>query len=221
MIHILVVNINNLKYTRDLVSDLRNQTGEFKLTIMDQGSTEEGTKEYLDSLLDSGIELDVVYNEENVDLSRLWNKFYLETSEPYLCFLNNDLRILSNFVSDIYEIFHGGSDIGCVVHITNPTRFIGEELAYVISDKKFVQGWEFTVKREAYTLIPDDLKTFGGDDYIFYNLYKNRWKVAVALSSPIIHYGRRSRKYYKGDRNEEVIAYRKYGFEKLPYGARI
>ncbi len=225
MMHILVVNINNLKYTKDLIDDLSKQTYPFKLTLVDQGSSEIGTQEYLNklALMD---EFRIVGNDTNVDLCRLWNKFYLETTEPYLCFLNNDIRVTSNFVSDTVEIFKKEAHVGCVVHISNDSRYQESELSYVIPHARFVQGWDFSLRREAYTLIPDEFKMFGGDDYLFLNLYSNGWKVAVALSSPIIHYGKKSYGYYRGNRHEEIETYlkgghKRNGYPRLRYGATL
>ena len=75
MIHILVVNINNIKYTQDLISDLLKQTESFNLTIVDQGSTELNTKECLSSLDINNTKcknLNVIYNKENVYLNKVW-----------------------------------------------------------------------------------------------------------------------------------------------------
>jgi hypothetical protein len=73
------------------------------------------------------------------------------------------------------------------------------------------------MRKEAYSLIPDELDTFGGDDYLFINLYKKHWRVACALSSPIIHYKAQSRKYFTGDRNLEKTKLDKYRTERIPY----
>ncbi len=88
---------------------------------------------------------------------------------------------------------------------------------YEIARKRICQGWAFTIRREAYFPIPDDLRVFGGDDYLFTNLYLKGWQVAVALSSPIIHYHARSRRYFDGDRNEEARRLGKYVDRKLTY----
>ena len=50
-ISVLVVNLNNLQFTKDCISDLMSQDCEFNLTIIDQNSSEEGTKEYFKNLL--------------------------------------------------------------------------------------------------------------------------------------------------------------------------
>jgi GT2 family glycosyltransferase len=61
-ISVLVVNLNNLQFTKDCVNDLMSQDCEFNLTIVDQNSSEEGTKEYF-STLPSNIEF--IQNESS------------------------------------------------------------------------------------------------------------------------------------------------------------
>lgn len=214
--HILVVNINNLQMTKDLLGDIYAQTHPYCLRIVDNGSQEEGTRDYFESL-----NADVIYNDTNVDLCRLWNKFFSETTDQYLCFLNNDVRIPPNFVSDTVAVFEMESEVGCVVHIAGQPENYSNQLEYKIAKRKFCQGWDLTVRREAYTIIPDDIKVYGGDDYIFSNLYLKGWKVAVALSSPIIHYNAQSMKWYTGNRKESTKAYLRYGYKQLQYGARL
>jgi hypothetical protein len=108
------------------------------------------------------------------------------------------VRVPSNFIEDTVEIFKLEPAVGCVVHATNLFQKVGP-LSYVIPEKKFTQGWDFTIRDEAYSLIPGEFGMFGGDHYIFNHLHRDGWKVAVALSSPIIHYYARSRMFTERD----------------------
>lgn len=211
-----IVNINNLFYTRNVINDLSQQTSEFDLTVVDQGSKEQGTQEYLDSLVLKGIK--VIQNKENVPLNYLWNKFYMESKSPYICFLNNDVRIPSNFVEDTINVFDKEDGVGAVIHSTNHPRFQKTtDLKYIILGGPFAQGWDFTLRKEAYVPIPDDLKFFGGDDWLFNKLWYNGWKTAVVLSSPIIHFYAKSRRHYRGNREMEASALRAHGIGRIPY----
>ena len=221
VIHFIVVNINGLAYTTSVVQDLMAQTSSFLATIYDQASVEPGTGEFLATLQPP---FDVVQNEINIGLNRLWNRHYEVTNAPYMCFLNNDVKIPTNFVEDTVAVLDAEPTVGCVIHSTNhPDYRECGPLQYVIKHGPLVQGWDFTLRREAYYPIPDDLDTFGGDDYLFSKLHKHGWKVAVLLSSPIIHYYARSRRYFTGSRHEESRNYLKHGFRKLhvcPYSRR-
>lgn len=82
----------------------------------------------------------------------------------------------------------------------------------------YVQGFDFTMRKEVYTEIPEDLKFFGGDDWLFTKMYEKGYHTACAVSSPVIHYNASSRKYYKGSRQEEDHALReRYGIGRLSY----
>ena len=47
-ISILLVNLNNLEYTKECLNDLLNQDIVFNLRLIDQNSSEFGTKEFFD-----------------------------------------------------------------------------------------------------------------------------------------------------------------------------
>lgn len=213
MIQFIIVNLNGLKYTGPLVEDLKRQTSPFAATIYDQASTQPGTDKFLSSLEQP---FSYIKNPTHVPLNRLWNLHFQNSTAPYLCFLNNDIRVPVNFVEDTVAVFEAEPEVGCVIHTTNHPQYREcGPLDYVVLSNQVVQGWDFTFRREAYTIIPDDLETYGGDDFLFTYLYRNGWKVAVVLSSPIIHYYARSRRYYSGDRQLEAETYAKYGFRKL------
>jgi len=214
VLNILIVNINNLEYTKNLIDDLLCQTVRPKIFLVDQGSTEEGTREYLYSLDN----IYVIRNDHNVSLSRIWNNFYTMTDGGYLCFLNNDIRVPDNFVKDTMMTFEMDKSIGCVVHATNnPEYKKRDDLVYVVNVDQFCQGWDFSIRREAYTIIPDEITFFGGDDFIYHNLYEEKWGVATVLSSPIIHFHAKSRKEFKGDRDADLVHLRKYVKNKFNY----
>jgi hypothetical protein len=219
IIHVLIVNLNNLFFTKDLLNDLSRQSYPFKLTLIDNCSEEEGTKEFFEELNYQFIHKKILFDVK-VDLNRLWNGLFLSSDADYLCFLNNDIRIPSNFIEDTVNIFDKEPEVGIVVHATNHLDYQSvKDLEYRIMPYKFVQGWDFTVRAGSFSMIPDDLKVFGGDDYIFNHYYKMGWKAAVALSSPVIHFYGRSRKYFDGDRKEETENFQKYFPERLPYGS--
>ena len=214
VIHAVIVNVNGLKYTRQLINCLADQTVTYRATVYDQASTETGTREYFATL---GGSFDFIQNNEHVGLNRIWNQHFLTTDSKYLSFLNNDLWVPTNFLEDTVAVFEAEPTVGCVIHSTNHPDFAKSmPLWYEILLHPVVQGWDFSLRREAFSLIPDELVTFGGDDWLFAKLYENGWKVAVVLSSPIIHYYARSRRYYIGSRQTEAEAWRRYGYPKLP-----
>ena len=188
-IGVLVVNLNNLNFTKKCIRDLQEQTNQnFKIYLFDQNSDEEGTSEYLSECKENGIRIN--QNCSNIPLIRIWNFFKDICNSDYLCFLNNDVELSNNFIDDTIQIFEKEPTVGIVVHITNNPKYLiaKKELEYRIFDKPLRQGWDFTIRRGIMPEIHPKLQLFYGDDYLFSKIDAMGYKVAIALSSPIIHY---------------------------------
>ena len=206
--HVLVVNRNNLALLIDCITDLQRQTVPFALTVVDNSSIEDGTKAYLNNL-----DAQVIFNKSNVPLNTLWNQFAKQAEEPYLCFLNNDVRLPRNFVEDSQSLLKHKRKIGITCHVTNnPSYDKTGKLTYHLLSPNERQGWDFTIRKALYKPIPRTLQWFYGDDYLWHHVYKSGYEGAVLLSSPIIHYqGATSRRHIK---RGDVMAYRQLGMRK-------
>jgi hypothetical protein len=189
MISVLVVNLNNLEFTKNCINDLMLQDCDFNLTIIDQNSTEEGTKEYF-STLPSNIEF--IQNSINKPLNHLWNWFVKNSNTPYICLLNNDVRIAPNFLSSSIKVLEKEPNVGFINHISNNRDYQewSNELDYRIIEEPYRQGWDPIFRKECYNQIPNELSFFYGDDYIYSKLYSSGMKGAYILNSPMIHFER-------------------------------
>jgi len=219
-INVLVVNINNLNYTKNCISDLLKQTNKnFNITLIDQGSTENGTTKYLNSLSKNS-RIKIIKNDTNVSLNKLWNDFYLNNKEDYLCYLNNDVRLTDNFIQDTIDILDKDDKVGIVVHSTNSFKYNdkNDELNYVIPKEKIKQGWDFTIRKSVYKIIPNELLFYFGDDWLFHHCYQQKYNVAICLSSPIIHYAEKSAKYSPVNFKQEEVFFNNLGLKRyLPH----
>lgn len=188
-ISVLVVNLNNLEFTKNCIDDLILQDCDFKLTIIDQNSSEEGTKEYFKSL-PSNIEF--IQNENNYPLNNIWNWFVSKSNTPYICLLNNDVRIYPNFLSSAIEVLEREENVGFVNHASNNKDYIdfSNILNYKIIEKPYRQGWDPIFRKKCWSEIPYDIEFFYGDDYIYSKLYSSGMKGAYVLNSPMIHFER-------------------------------
>jgi GT2 family glycosyltransferase len=199
------------------MDDLLNQNyKDFKITLVDQNSSEPGTKEYLDYITTNIKEIDVVRNEINTPLNHVWNWFYENHDDEILCFLNNDVRLTNNFVKDTVDTFVKEENVGIVAHSSNHPNFDEElsELHYVVMiNNNHMQGWDYAIRRSLFKPIPDALRTYCGDDFIFQNVYDNGYKMAYILSSPIIHYEGKSKKYLKENGVLDIHKYIEMGFK--------
>ena len=205
MISVLVVNLNNLEFTKNCINDLLGQDTKSYITLIDQNSSEEGTVEYLD-FISSTTDISVIKNEENFPLNHLWNWFTKISETPYVCLLNNDVRLSPNFLSSAIGVFEKEPGVGFVNHATNNNEYSewSEDLQYVIIDIPYRQGWDPIFRKECYSQIPDELSFFYGDDYIYSKLYSAGMKGAYVLNSPMIHF-ERSTTADKGGRRDASI----------------
>ena len=218
MISCLIVNFNCLGHTKNLINNLKEQNIEtYELILVDQNSTEPGTSEFLDLMETECI---VVRNTYNKPLNHIWNWFIKVAKYEYCAFLNNDILIPKNFLSDTVQIFEKESEVSCVIHPTNHKTWdtASNELTYAILASRTRQGWDFSFRKNAWVEIPEILEFYCGDDFIFENVYRNGKKVAMALSSPIIHLLSQTRKssYNKvipnRNPNRDVANYIKLGY---------
>lgn len=195
-LEILIVNYNNINYTKNLILDLSKQINKsFTVLVVDQNSTELNTKDILFDLQEKFSFIKLHFNESNVDLNRVWDWFYEKSSSEFLCFLNNDITLTNNFVDDTLKTFENPI-VGISIHVTNNDKYIKAEnkLNYIILDPPLYQGWDFTIRKNLYKKIPQSLRIFGGDDITFVNVVNAGYKVALIFSSPIIHYKEQTRK---------------------------
>lgn len=187
---ILVVNHNQPKFTIDLIEDLKSQTYGYNLTLVNNGCDD-------DKVVSTQIG-EVENLNWNAPLNQIWNVFAKQSKADYICFLNNDVRITDNFVEDTVRIFEKEPKVGLVIHVTNNTNCIkAGELHYKVLDIPLCQGWDFSIRRNIYPEISPQMKIFGGDDYIFAKVVSRGWKVAIAISSPILHYKEKTREIVK------------------------
>jgi glycosyltransferase involved in cell wall biosynthesis len=202
IISVLVVNLNNLEYTKNCICDLLNQDIDSNITLIDQGSTEDGTSEYLDDL-SKNTHIKVVRNSQNIPLNKIWNDFVENSEDEFVCLLNNDVRICPNFLSSALQIFEKEPGVGFVNHTTNSSEFSEWDysLNYVIMDQPYRQGWDPIFRKSSYSNIPESLEFFYGDDYIYSKLYENGGKGAYVLNSPILHFERSTTEEKGGKRD--------------------
>ena len=192
---VLLINLNTREYTRKAIEDLLKQNVPFDLTLIDQASEEVGIKELFESIKkhwNGRGRLTIKYNSINEPLNEVWNKFAKESPNEYLCYLNSDVRIPSNFIKDSESVFSLEPTVGITVHSTNNPHWLANashQLNYKIPhNQKIKQGWDFTIRKSDWEVIPKIFQIFYGDDFIFYkSLLKNR-KIAYILNSPILHF---------------------------------
>jgi GT2 family glycosyltransferase len=192
---VIVINLNTLSYTKNCIEDLLKQNVPFDLTLVDQASHEKGIGEvfkWAQSQWNNRGRLNIIYNKINKSLNQVWNDFAQQAPNQYLCYLNNDVRIPSNFIKDSESVFITEPNVSITIHSTNHPTWLSKathKLHYNIpQNQKIKQGWDFTIRKSDWELIPEIFKIFYGDDFIFYKTLLKNKKIAYILSSPILHF---------------------------------
>jgi GT2 family glycosyltransferase len=190
---VLVVNYNTMEFTINCMADLLMQQidDKFDIVLVDQGSSELITETALYYF--ERLNVKVIRNRENVALSKVWNDFYRDNKYEYLCFLNNDTRLTSNFIKDTLDVLDNHKSAGCVVHATNHPSYQKQKSSLEFYyDQNCMQGWDFTIRRRLFVEIPESLLLYYGDQWLFTQMYSRGYKTAIVVSSPIIHFCRQS-----------------------------
>lgn len=188
-LHILIINLDNLMFTRDCIQDLMNQIDMgFDLTLVDNASLEPGICELLTVLEKEGVHCKRY--EKRGPLIWIWNAFYEQNQNEFLCFLNNDTRLSINYTKTIKQVFDKEPNVAIVGHVSNNIehKTVSDELDYRKFYKKMRQGWDFTIRREDYKPIPERFKIYFGDDIIYNRVYDSGRESAMILNAPIVHY---------------------------------
>jgi len=109
MIDIIVLTHNNLKNNRLCIESIYKHTDEFNLIIVDNNSTD-GTVEYLKELKQDNLTL--FLSQKNVGCVNGRNFAYtLSKDSEYICFLDNDQFVLSDWVESYMSYIDKGYDI--------------------------------------------------------------------------------------------------------------
>ncbi len=198
-VSVLLINLNNLDYTKNCFEYLVRQDILFNLKIVDQNSSEKGTQEYYNYIFDrhlSGyykdkIHIMGVYNSGyNKPISQVWNEFIRESDTEFVCLLNNDVIIAPNFLSSAIYAMDSDPKIGVVNHPTNKKEYNkwSTDNNIVKISEPYRQGWDPIFRKECYFNIPDKIDFFYGDDFLYSKLYSNGYYGSYVLNSPMIHH---------------------------------
>lgn len=113
---IILLSWNNLKILRDCVDSLLPNTHTpSRLVIVDNGSTENGLREYLTALKgNQTIRVELIMNAVNEGFARGMNAGIISSHAPYLCLINNDLIFTDGWLEEMVKAAEGNPKIGIV-----------------------------------------------------------------------------------------------------------
>jgi len=112
MIAICTVTYNRLMYAKLSVKYLLEEPEDFKLTIIDNNSTEPGMKEWLNDIIKDP-RINVMFNSENKGLAYAINQFFdILTDEEYIGFVYSDSVVPKNYMRSFKDCLDKNKEIG-------------------------------------------------------------------------------------------------------------
>lgn len=117
---IILLTYNKLDYTKECIESIRRYTdlNSYEIIIVDNASTD-GTVDWLKQQSD----IKTIFNEENVGFPKGCNQgIDLSTGENIL-FLNNDVIVTKNWLTNLLTCLHSSEQIGAVGPVTNSAAY--------------------------------------------------------------------------------------------------
>jgi len=114
-VSIIIPNWNTLDYLKKCVESIKKYTKDYELIILDNGSKEKGTKQYINSVADKWI-----FSPKNMGFSKGNNMAASIAGGEFFCFLNSDTEVGENWLKDLLILFEK-KNCGAVGPLANPT----------------------------------------------------------------------------------------------------
>lgn len=193
---IIVLNWNTLDYLKKCIGSIKKYTRDCEIIIVDNGSTEAGTRDYI-----SGVADKAVFNEKNLGFARGNNIGARQADGEFLCFMNSDVAVGENWLEDMHEIFSRDKQCGAVGPLANPVSGVvnGQIFRYpqyrgmFLEDTKVSNliGFCILMKRDLFEKIggwDEDFETGNYEDnYLSEMIRREGCNLWVSAYADVIH----------------------------------
>lgn len=148
----------------------------------------------------------VITPETNIYVNPAWNLGVKEGVSKYIGLLNDDIIISPNLCSKILKEFEKNDKIGLLAFDFNDILPINdgctvpEDSDFILSKTNFIaQGFGIAMffPKEIYKPIPENLKIWFGDNYIFRQIKKSGYENYLIKGQEIYHVGSLSCEQFK------------------------
>jgi len=233
---IIVISWNYPEVTRACLEHiLKNTHYPFRLIVVDNAS-EQDTVSYLERLKnESGAEILLIKNSENLGFVKAVNKGLEVSNAPYACIFNNDTLPGENWLTEMVEFAEEHPDVGllnpiCGGHIQN--NMTVNEYAHMLSKSnkgKYMemnqcQGFCMLVKREVLNklgFLDEIFDTVGFDDTDYSRRAHREGYKSVCVYSSYVYHKEHESFGKMGDRKKIQSVLEERYFKKWPKHKRI
>lgn len=121
LVSIIMLTYNQLEDTKICVESLFKYTQgiNFELIFVDNGSTKDNTKEYLESLKAQHSNIKTIYNKENLGFACANNQGIEASEGDYVLLLNNDVILSDDWLDKMLLVLQSDNKAGLVAPCTN------------------------------------------------------------------------------------------------------
>lgn len=187
---LIILNWNTLKYLKKCIISIKKYTTDMEIILLDNNSSEKGTKQYISSVADK-----FIFNDYDTGFARGNNQCAKLSEEEYVCFLNSDTIVGKDWLTDMLELFKN-PDCGAVGPLGNPkpnppiatyNQYVGQ----YSSDCKVnrLVGFCLLMKRDLFNQIKWDEDFFNGyeDDYLSECIKSKGFNLYISSKSNVRH----------------------------------
>lgn len=182
---IVIPVYNNWNFTKTCLKDLANLPDDHEVILVDNGSTDTTRKSTELWDMRGIITVDCIHpdhpslsgtdrpwnlrckrNKENLGFSKACNQGFMLASGDYVLFLNNDIKVKSDFATWTQALIHKAEETGGLVGPTG--GLLDDKLNFVKETNKkvggnfYMSGWCLCAKREVFQSLVLDSNEFKG-----------------------------------------------------------
>lgn len=191
---IVIINWNGLEYLKECVKSIKENTKDYELIILDNGSKEKGTVKYLKDNADIHILL-----QTNIGFAKGNNVASMYAKGKYIVFMNNDVTVGKGWLDEMIKTFEINNKCGAVGPLGNPrySKVNGQLYSYqqykgqynVDTQVEYLSGFCILLKKEVFDKIKwdEDFFMFYEDNILSYNLTKKGYTLWISVNSIVNH----------------------------------
>ena len=197
VLSIVIPVYNKYAFTRSCLNDLSKLPDDHEIIVVDNGSTDETQKE-----LENNKRIVYLRNNDNRGFAFACNSGYNVATAPNVLFLNNDIRVKSNYTDWTADLIKWA-----------PTVLVGPTMGQLDKDLNFVQegnrlltgnsymsGWCLASSKEIWNkLIIDNYKGPFSEEYFCYfedtdlSFRAKKLKIrTLVVDVPVVHFGKQT-----------------------------
>jgi len=167
-----------------------------RIIMIDNDSTEN-----VHSLIDkySNLPIEYILRKKRATVNNAWNIGLKLCKTPLLSILNNDIIFSKYFFKKIIEASEKYKEYGIFCGNTIKNKKLKNDIYKTNDDSPIVktmgkrEGWAFTIRKEIIdkiNLIPPELKTYCGDDYLYFMTREVlKYKAGKIMNNSLYHFG--------------------------------